>query len=331
MGFFRTMHRISARRLILLLASGCGAVMVIVLAAFLIGFSGSGSVARVDFTDVAPEEERGVSGPESALPALNVAIAAMISPETTYQYYGDLLRLIGKRTGRRTVFLQRKTYAEVNRLLELKEVDIAFVCSGPYVSGHRAFGMEILAVPVVREQPVYFSYIIAHRDSGIDSFDDLMGKRFAFTDPNSNSGSLVPRYMLARRGETPETAFGETFFTYSHDNSIKAVAEGLADGAAVDSLVWDFMNATDPTYTARTRIVEKSPPYGIPPIVVHPDIDAATKERLRRLFLSLHEDEEAAALMRKLRIERFVEGDDTRYESVREMQRWIAEQNRQEG
>ena len=50
--------------------------------------------------------------------------------------------------------------------------------------------------------------------------------------------SIVERLItLAKRGETPESFFGETFFTNSHDNSIKAVAEGLADettGAIVE-------------------------------------------------------------------------------------------------
>jgi phosphonate transport system substrate-binding protein len=320
-----------AQRLVLVLIAGCLAAFVAVLASAFVGTSGARGVARIDFNDVAIDDDTDVSGSHYTVPPLRVAIAAMISPESTMEYYGDLLELIGERTGRRTVFLQRKTYAEVNRLLERKEVDIAFVCSGPYVTGHAAFGMEILAVPEVGGKSVYHSYILAHRDSDVLSFDDLEGRRFAFTDPNSNTGSLVPRYMLARQGETPDTAFSETFFTYSHDNSIKAVAEGLADGASVDSLVWEFIDATDPTFTARTRIVEKSPPYGIPPVVVHPGLDAEFKQRLRDLFMTLHNDEEAAFLMRQLHIDRFVGGDDGTYDSVREMQRWIARQTRPAG
>ena len=320
-----------AQRMIVVLIAGCLAAFVAVLATAFIGTTGARGVARVDFNDVAIDEDTTVSGSRYSVPPLRVAIAAMISPESTMKYYGDLLKLIGDRTGRRTVFLQRKTYAEVNRLLERKEVDIAFVCSGPYVTGHDTFGMEILAVPEVGGKSVYHSYILAHRDSNVRSFDDLQGRRFAFTDPNSNTGSLVPRYMLAREGQTPDGAFSETFFTYSHDNSIKAVAEGLADGASVDSLVWEFINATDPSFTARTRIVEKSPPYGIPPVVVHPGLDADLKQRLRDVFLTLHDDEDAALLMGELHIERFVGGDDRTYDSVREMQRWIARQTRPAG
>jgi len=129
--------------------------------------------------------------------------------------------------------------------------------------------------------------------------------------------------MLARRGETPESYFRETFFTHSHDNSIKAVADGLADGAAVDSLIWEFMNTVDPSDTSRTKIIEKSPPYGIPPIVVHPNLDSDLKQRLKSIFLLIHEDEEAVPLLRHIQIDYFAEGEDSMYESVREMQKWL--------
>ena len=126
-------------------------------------------------------------------------------------------------------------------------------------------------------------------------------------------------------GYTAEAFFGETFFSRSHDNSIRAVAEGLADGAAVDQLIWDFMDITDSTYTSRTKIIEKSPPYGIPPVVVHPDLDDDLKRGLQAALLTLHEDKQASILLRQLQIDRFEAGDDTMYESVRQMQSWLAE------
>lgn len=287
------------------------------------GLFGSGEALEVDFRDAVSADAN--SAAVDSRPALRIAVAAMISPKSTRGYYQDLLRLVGEKVGRKVIFSQRKTYAEVNGLLEHKEVDLAFVCSGPYVSGHDKFDMEILVVPVAHGEKVYYCYFLANRDSVVESVDDFRGKAFAFTDPHSNTGCLVPKYVLARRGYTPETFFSEVFFSHSHDNSIKAVAEGLADGAAVDQLIWDFMDATDPTFTSRTKIVEKSPPYGIPPVVVHPDLDRDLKRRLQETFLSLHEDAKGNALLDQLQIDRFEQGNDAMYDSVRQMQSWLAE------
>ncbi len=192
------------RLAILLVPATLVILMTVGLTSHLFSFR---SPAKIDTTDV-------VSGPPSTPPAatpstnvMKIAIAAMISPEKTRESYMDLITLIGRRMGRSVDIVQKKTYAQVNDLVESKDVDFAFVCSGPYTLGKQKFGMEILVVPVAYGQKVYYSYIIARADSKVASFDDLRGKRFAFTDPNSNTGCLVPRYMLGVRNETPETFF----------------------------------------------------------------------------------------------------------------------------
>lgn len=305
-----TVMNVSKRGLILLLA-----VLAVVVAAVLWYARWEVTSRRVDLTDLVGNTSE--PKPEAVL---RIAVAAMISPKETESSYFDLLRLIGKRLGRQVVFVQRKTYAEVNDLLEHREIDLAFVCAGPYVDGHERFGMELLAVPVVHGGTIYHSYFIVQRDGPIKDLKGLRGKRFAFTDPDSNSGYLVPTYVLSRRGETPESFFGKTFFTNSHDNSIKAVADNLADGAAVDSLIWEYINATKPADTARTRIIDKSPPYGIPPVVVHPALNPELKQKLREILLHLHEDPQAASLLGNIQIERFSAGNDAMYDSVRKMQ-----------
>ncbi len=300
------------KRWLTLLSVALGIVAIATLLWFVRGTETS---HRVDMTDLVKSEAE--PRPDSVL---RVAVATMISPKETENSYFELLRLVGKHVGREVRFFQRKTYAEVNDLLERREIDLAFVCSEPYVNGHKRFGMELLAVPVVHGNTVYHSYFIVRRDGPIKDMDGLRGLRFAFADPDSNTGYLVPTYVLRLRGETPKSFFGETFFTHSHDNSIKAVADGLADGAAVDSLVWEYINATNPTDTARTRIIDKSPPYGIPPVVVHPALSSELKQQLREVFLHLHEDPQAAPLLKNLQIDRFVTGNDAMYDSVRKMQ-----------
>lgn len=296
-------------------------LMFLLVPVALLAVSCNSSTSQVDMEKVVPETAATTS--KDLRTPLHIAVAAMISPETTRQYYEELLRLVADRMGRRAVFSQRRTYAEVNTMVMNKEVDAAFVCAGPYTKGHEQFGMEMIAVPVVHGVTVYHSYILAHRDSSYNSLNDLRGKKFAFTDPDSNTGSLVPTYMLARRGETPASFFREYFYSNSHDNSIKAVADGQADGAAVDSLIWEFLNTINPALTSRTKIIEKSPPYGIPPIVVHPAMDAATKKQLKQIFLTLHEEKESALLLAKIQVDRFVERDDKMYDTVREMNRWL--------
>ena len=262
---------------------------------------------------------------------LRVAVGGMITPKAGFKYYRQFLDYIGVKIGMPVDFVDRESYAEINELVRNGNVDLAFVCGGPYVDGHKAFGMELLAAPQAYGQQVYHSYIIVAKSSSLASFEELRGKTFAFTDPLSNSGKLVPTYMLARMKETPESFFKKFIFTQAHDKSIKAVAEGIVDGAAVDSLIWEYLNRTKPQFTAATKIIERSPPYGIPPVVVRKELDPKLKERLRQVFLTAHEDGKGQEILKGMMIDKFLPVKDRAYNSIREMQDWIAAQKKGRG
>ncbi|RPI74615.1 MAG: phosphonate ABC transporter substrate-binding protein [Desulfobacteraceae bacterium] len=77
----------------------------------------------------------------------------------------------------------------------------------------------------------YFSVIAVKADSPYKSVNDLKGKTFAFADPNSTSGYLVPSFYLRQQGFKPDTFFAKTGFSGSHENSILAVLNGTYDAA----------------------------------------------------------------------------------------------------
>jgi ABC-type phosphate/phosphonate transport system substrate-binding protein len=116
----------------------------------------------------------------------------MITPVDTVEYYQDIIDYISEKVGQPVEMEYRKTYDERDRLLENGSVDAAFICGAPYVDDKKQFGAELPVAPQVDGSPFYRSFIIVHRDSDIQSFDDLKGRSFAFTDPKSNSGKLYP-------------------------------------------------------------------------------------------------------------------------------------------
>ena len=254
---------------------------------------------------------------------LRIAVGAIVSPAESLTFYEDIFDYIGEELGRGVEMVQRKTYAEVNFLLKEGRIDAAFVCSRPYVDGHHDFGMELLCVPVCFGKTEYRSYFIVHKDSTVQDIEGLRGKLFAFSDPLSNSGMLIPAYTLAKMGETPESFFRRYIFTYSHDNSIRSVAEKFVDGAAVDSLIWEYLNVKEPQWTAQTRIIHKSAPCAIPPVVVSPSIDSELKQKLRAAFLNMHNDPGGHKILKRVLIDRFTVIEDSAYDSIRQMETFM--------
>ncbi len=127
---------------------------------------------------------------------LRVSVAAVISPKGTAESYQQLLTYLSAKLNRPTELVQRRTYAETNDLVEQGFVDVAFVCTSAYVSGHDKFGMQLLAAPQVSGATIYYSLLIVPKNSPAQSMADLRGKVFAFTDPMSNTGRVYPTYLV---------------------------------------------------------------------------------------------------------------------------------------
>jgi len=284
---------------------------------FFSGCGGDSEYKRVDFSKTIA-----ISHPDTHLAQdklLRVAVAAMISPKETFIYYRELLDYIGRKAGRGIQLIQRKTYDEINALFLKGEIDLAFICTGPYAAAREKYGFEALATPQVRGKPFYQSYLIVEKDSPYRHLEDLRGRVFAFTDPDSNTGTLVPRYWLAQVGEAPETYFQKTVYTYSHDNSILAVAKGLVDGAAVDGHQWEYFQHFTPALTSRTRVIRKSELYGSPPLVASGRLPDDLKTKIRGVLLAMHQDPGGREILDKLLIDRFLAPREEWYEPVRAM------------
>jgi phosphonate transport system substrate-binding protein len=222
-----------------------------------------------------------------------------------------------ERLGVSVSFIQRQTYREVVDLLLTGELDAAWLCGYPYVV-HRKEA-ELLAVPVFHGEPNYRSYLIVPAgDDQTRSLLDLKQKVFAYSDPDSNSGYLYPQVRLIKEGVQPRHFFAKSFFTWSHREVVKAVAEGVANGGAVDGYVWETLALNEPELTQRTRVVSKSPSFGFPPLVVKKNLDEHRVMRLRQAFLGMAEDNEGRTLLKKLNLDGFVRGNDALFDGIAE-------------
>lgn len=237
---------------------------------------------------------------------LSFAISPMASPVSTLKNFGKLIDYLAEKTGMQIEIKQRRKYAEINDLLRSGESHFALTCTGAFLSGKYDFQLELFAVPVVNGRTSYNSYIIVKKGSGIRNFDQLRGKVFAFTDPLSLSGRLYPLYLLHNIRTTPEEYFRESFFTSSHEKSIESVAYGIADGAAVDSLIFDGMKKGGSKVTEDIEIIHVSPPYGIPPIVVSPLTDVATRRSILDALLQMAETGQGREVLDAIGIDEFI-------------------------
>lgn len=303
----------------------CPSSRLIMLPLTIVGLCLGVSCSREEVKDVHLERRavQNVTSSAHRVRPIKIGMGAMITPKEGFIYYLKLKEYLEKKLHRPVQLVDRDNYEQISKMLEKGELEMSFISSGPYVECHDRFGLELVVVPQVNGKSVYHSYVIVPQDSLARKLGDLRGKSFAFTDPKSNSGTLVPTDMLARMNETPNHFFKKVIYTYGHDKSIKAVAERLVDGAAVNSIIWNYLAATTPEIAQKTRIIVKSQPFAIPPLAVRPDYDRATVARIREVLLTMHEDPEGKEILRGMMIDRFVLLDDKAYDDVRKMSRWL--------
>ena len=249
-------------------------------------------------------------------PPVRFGLTAVVVQENL-QLYDRWAAYLGKHIDRPVQFVQARSYREIMGLLEAGGLDFAWICGYPFVQTRDPDFLQLLAVPVFQGAPLYRSYIIVNRDSPIASLADLEGRVFAFSDPDSNSGYLVPQAMLAQRGHRPENFFRLSFFTYSHAETIEAVAEGLADGGAVDSYIWEYLNKTRLDMIARTRVILRSETFGFPPLVARLGLDRDLRDRMAAALTGMEEDVEGRRLLAEFALDRFGQFPETLFDSIR--------------
>jgi phosphonate transport system substrate-binding protein len=153
----------------------------------------------------------------------------------------------------------------------------------------------------------YYSIGFAKADSGITSMEDAKGKTFAFADPNSTSGYLVPGAELLAKYGNLEEYFGEVKMSGGHEQSIVGVANGDFDAAVAwaDGLGnWEdgfnsgaFRKASDSGLVDMTTITEiwRSAPIPEGPMVVRKALPQDVKDKMYALLDTMWQNDKDCA------------------------------------
>jgi phosphonate transport system substrate-binding protein len=226
-----------------------------------------------------------------------------------------LQRYLTLAMGMEVELVLKRTYQEIASQLVSGLLDAAWICGFPYVAYRRE--LELVAVPVWRGKTTYQSYLIVANGRAASGIADLRGDIHAFSDPDSNSGYLVTRALLAEQGVKPQAFFQRSFFTYGHRNVVRAVAAGLAQSGSVDGYVWEVMTETEPALTRQTNPAWRSDWMGFPPIATA--TANASRDgiaRLRRALLDMPGDETGRNVLALLRLDGFARGEPSLFDSI---------------
>jgi len=143
---------------------------------------------------------------------------------------GDTLaQMITDKTGLVIAANVGTDFAAVREAMGANKAHIGWLNTFNYVLANEKYGVDVGLVTERYGATTYLGQFNVRADSGITSLEDIKGKVMCWVDPNSTSGYIIPRIMLAANGIDPDNDFSKTIETGSHNNSVQAVYEGQCD------------------------------------------------------------------------------------------------------
>lgn len=224
--------------------------------------------------------------------------APTIGQETTHDADRalPLRRYLEASLGRPVELIVATSYAGTLGALRSGAADAAMMGEYATRQAEQEGGVEPLVAPVSADEaiPTYRSAVVTRLDSGIHDLAALRGRALGLVDEQSTSGYLVPRAMLREAGLDPDVDLAVRLLG-SHRAVMEAVIRGeIPAGAAHESRLKPPGPDRAPEY-ARLRVLARSRPIPLGPLVVRSDLDVATRSRLSEAMLRVHELDPAAA------------------------------------
>ncbi len=200
-----------------------------------------------------------------------------------------------------------------------QKLDFAYMGPLAYVQAARRGG----AVAFAKENTIktglgYHSLIVSRADSGIKTLSDAKGKSFAFVDPESASGYLLPWLHLVRDLKIkPETYFKNISFGGSHEANIESVIEGEVQVAATNDREIDVAIRDGEIKNIKAlNILWTSQTIPTFPLAYRRDLPPSLQKALREAVLSF--DNKKA--LERIGLKSFAPATDAEYDPIRKLE-----------
>jgi phosphonate transport system substrate-binding protein len=236
----------------------------------------------------APQSDAAPAVVSAATQPLQVAVIPWQSQEQQQAKLQPLADYLQKVLNRPVGFQITKDYASAVEAIVNGEVDMAYLAAVTYIKAReRKASIQPIVLPIdeTTGRPWYTSVIVANADKGINSLQDLKGKRFAFVSPSSTSGFLLPLDALLKQGIDPTRDFPGIRYSGSHDKVGEDLVKGVVDAAADDKATF-LRSLKEGKIPAHYKIIWESDPLPAPPIVINTEkFSPETIAQLQQAFI----------------------------------------------
>jgi phosphonate transport system substrate-binding protein len=234
-----------------------------------------------------------------------------------------LENILSKKLGVKVKSYLATDYTALIEALGSNKVDIAFLPPFGYVLANEKYKSEIILKAIRNGHAFYRSQFVVRKGTA-KTLNDLKGKIWAYPDAASTSGYIFPKAYMIKNGINPDKFFKDRIQTGSHDNAILAVYNKEADLAttfegAENRLIKEYKDIKD-----KLEVIAYTDSIPNDGIVIRANLDNQLKEKIKKVFLELNNDEEALKVLKEVYSwDGLVVANDKDYDVVREVMKLL--------
>jgi phosphonate transport system substrate-binding protein len=251
---------------------------------------------------------------------------ALLSTENAAEVtrrWGPIIGQLEKDLRIRVKHVTATDYRGTIEALKFKKAEIGHLGPKAYVeasSNNYANVEPVAQLQLANGSLGYRSCLIVHGESDMFSPEDTAGKTFAFNDPNSTSGYLVPSsFFMSEMGIDPQKYFARVIFSGSHEASILAVANRKVEVASTNLPDLQQLTRENKVPRGALRVIWVSKLIPNDPVVVRKDLPPSLKAAIQESLVSMKSRNPEAFKEIGAWVGNFVAADDARYQVIRDL------------
>lgn len=245
---------------------------------------------------------------------LRAGLIPNIAPDRQRTLYEPFRAYLGAALAQPVEMFVATDYAGVVEAMASDKLDLAYFGGLTYAQAEVRADIYPIVTEIDRETNTtkYYSAIIVRADSPYQRVEDLQGRRFAFGDISSTSGSLYPRIMLDRAGFSDFTNPQTYIYTGGHDATLAAVINGRVEGGGIEKRIMERAFEAGTYSRDQIRILQQAEVQGYP-WVVRAKLNRALIDNITNAFLAIDNPD----LLRLMRAVRYSKATSEDYDEVR--------------
>lgn len=180
-------------------------------------------------------------------------------------------------------------------------VDVVFTDGATYLYAREKLQARQVAVVKVKGEYSRRAVVVVRKDSGLENYLQLRGKRMALVGPLDVISSLWMRGELEKISETLDSFFKSVIYTNSPVASILNVVIKEVEAAVVEEKVFLYAQNTNPKIRETLKTIKFSSAFSNQVVVAGKILDATFLKKLKAILVTMNNTLEGNGVLASIR------------------------------